>query len=80
MSWSHRFSGLMDDFTFDPGLSKPFAELKGRLVWPVKGKSVKRFGAESASGRRDGVLIEAEEGADVYAVGHGRIAYAATAF
>ena len=57
--------------------AEPFADLRGRLNWPLHGKIVERFGA-AADGERSsqGVLIAARNGSDVRAVSHGRVVYA----
>lgn len=53
-----------------------FAQLQGRLAWPVRGKLTKTFGSQRSEGQWDGVLIETQEGADVRAVSRGRVVYA----
>ena len=55
-----------------------FAELKGKLAWPVKGKVRKLFGRNKPLSklRWQGVVIEAPNGRQVKAVSHGRIAFA----
>lgn len=55
---------------------KPFAQLKGRLPWPIAGRLDTKFGSPRAEGRWDGVLINAKEGADIRAVNGGRVVYA----
>lgn len=57
---------------------KAFAELKGKLAWPVKGKLKKLFGRTKPLSqlRWQGVMIEAPGGREVKAVSHGRIAFA----
>ena len=57
---------------------KAFAELKGKLAWPVKGKLKKLFGRTKPQSelRWQGVVIEAPNGRQVKAVSHGRIAFA----
>jgi len=57
---------------------KAFAELKGKLAWPVKGKLKKLFGRNKPQSelRWQGVVIEAPNGRQVKAVSHGRIAFA----
>jgi septal ring factor EnvC (AmiA/AmiB activator) len=57
--------------------AEPFAELHGRLGWPLHGKIVVHFGA-TADGERSsqGILIEAKDGSEVHAVSHGRVVYA----
>lgn len=58
----------------------PFANLKGKLPWPVQGKLAARYGssrggeAEKLSWR--GILIDADEGAEVHAVYNGRVVFA----
>ena len=55
----------------------PFALLKGRLGWPVKGRIATPFGGNQADEvSSHGVLIEAHAGADVHAVAAGRIVFA----
>ncbi len=49
-----------------PG-SAPFAKLRGKLPWPVKGKS---------SSANEGLHITAARGTRVHAVAHGRVVYA----
>ncbi len=65
-----------EDFPFQEGPGKPFAQLKGRLPWPLSGKIIKKFNSPRAESRWDGVLISAREGADIHAVTRGRIVYA----
>ena len=57
--------------------AEPFADLRGRLQWPLRGTIVERFGA-AADGERSsqGVLIAAKGGSEVRAVSHGRVVYA----
>lgn len=66
----------MERFPAVEGDGKPFADLKGKLGWPVKGKIRKKFGSRREGGRWNGVLVSAKEGVDVRAVSGGRIAYA----
>jgi septal ring factor EnvC (AmiA/AmiB activator) len=56
---------------------KAFAELKGKLAWPVKGKVKKLFGRNKPQSelRWQGIVIEAPNGRQVKAVSHGRIAF-----
>lgn len=55
----------------------PFAQLRGRLPWPVQGPVLTGHGAVDAAGRKSaGMLIGAEPGSDVRAVSHGRVAFA----
>jgi len=55
---------------------KAFRSLKGRLPWPSKGKLIARFGSSKGAGLRwDGVVIAGQEGQEVQAVHHGRVAF-----
>ena len=74
-------SGLKEDLTdiSDTGEEdEPFANLKGALGWPARGKVLRRFGTErGANGLSwQGVLIGAKQGDTVHAVSHGRVAFA----
>ncbi len=55
---------------------KSFAGLQGQLPWPVKGRLLKKFGSKRAESRWDGVLINAEEGAEIHAVMAGKVIFA----
>jgi septal ring factor EnvC (AmiA/AmiB activator) len=54
---------------------RAFAELRGHLHWPTQGEVVEQFGASRMSGRWDGVVIRAAEGAPVKAVSEGRVVF-----
>ena len=56
----------------------PFAKLKGKLNWPVKGKIAANFGKarNQSNVKWNGVMIRAPEGRAVQAVSYGRVAYA----
>ena len=56
---------------------KAFAQLKGKLAWPLKGKVRKLFGRTKPQSdlRWQGVRIEAASGTHVMAVSHGRVAF-----
>jgi murein hydrolase activator len=57
--------------------AEPFAQLRGHLTWPVRGKVLVAFGAREGSERTsNGIVITAVEGADVRAVSHGRVVFA----
>ena len=57
--------------------AEPFADLRGRLNWPLRGKIVGHFGGgEDGERSSQGVLIAAKNGSDVHAVSHGRVVYA----
>jgi septal ring factor EnvC (AmiA/AmiB activator) len=63
----------------EPGFdNRPFAQLRGQLAWPVKGKIKKLFGRQKQFSelRWQGVLIEAPVGRHVRAISSGRIAFA----
>ncbi len=61
---------------FQPS-SAPFAQQKGHLNWPARGRFAARFGAEKRGGLKwDGVLINAPEGGDVKAVYAGKVVFA----
>jgi septal ring factor EnvC (AmiA/AmiB activator) len=53
-----------------------FAELRGRLAWPVQGRLSQKFGSPRGVGIWDGVVINASEGTEVRAVNGGKVAYA----
>ena len=57
---------------------KAFAELKGKLAWPVQGKLKKLYGKRKPLSdlRWQGVVIEAPNGRQIRAVSHGRVAFA----
>lgn len=57
---------------------QPFARVKGKLPWPVKGKVLARFGQPRAGGplKWQGLVIGAQRGAQVRAPFHGRVVYA----
>jgi len=61
-----------------PADYRPFDELKGKLPWPVKGRTLHRFGSprEGGSLRWQGTTIQAREGEEVLAVHHGRVVFA----
>ncbi len=56
----------------------PFKTLKGKLTWPVKGKLLKRYGANKKGGdlKWQGVLIDAETGTNVTSISTGKIVFA----
>lgn len=69
---------LVPDVLAIPGQRQAFDKLKGKLRWPAAGKVQDSFGKrrESGSTRTNGVVILADEGREVRAVSHGRVAYA----
>ncbi len=57
--------------------AQPFASLRGRLDWPLRGRLLTAFGASDASRRKSvGWLIAARPGSAVHAVSYGRVAFA----
>jgi septal ring factor EnvC (AmiA/AmiB activator) len=69
---------IFDDAPEDEITRQAFADLRGKLAWPVEGKLRKLFGKTKplSSLRWQGVLIEAPGGRYVRAVSHGRVAFA----
>ena len=62
-----------------PGATRePFAEQRGRLNWPTKGRLLNDYGQPRAGGslKWNGVLVGTDRGAEVRSVYHGRVAYA----
>lgn len=66
------------DISADSGQRLPFAKLKGKLGWPVRGRLSKRFGSRRGNSglKWEGVMIAAPEGGAVHAVAAGRVAFA----
>lgn len=58
--------------------AEPFAQLRGRLPWPVSGRIASDFGAREEGGEHasPGIVIAAGSGSDVHAVSHGRVVFA----
>lgn len=57
--------------------AEPFAALRGKLRWPLRGRIAEKFGAGTGGGTASqGVLIAARDGSEVHAVSHGRVAFA----
>ena len=56
---------------------RAFAELKGKLAWPVKGSVKKLFGRHKPLSdlRWQGIMIEAPNGRHIKAVSYGRVAF-----
>lgn len=69
---------LLIDVPASPEGHRPFAELRGKLPWPARGRVDPSFGKDRGIGRLvwNGVRIRAPEGEDVRAVSHGRVAFA----
>ncbi len=68
---------LLADIPANPNDKQDFAKLKGRLPWPVKGKMLARYGSDKEQGglKWRGVLIAADYGTPVRAIGSGRVAF-----
>ncbi len=58
--------------------AKPFATLKGKLRWPVRGELMNRYGGprEESDGTWKGLFIRAVTGEMVRAIADGRVVYA----
>lgn len=71
-----RLRELSADFPVDT--DQPFAQLKGKLAWPVQGRLAGDYGQPRANGpvKWTGVLLEAAAGTPVRAVYRGRVAFA----
>jgi septal ring factor EnvC (AmiA/AmiB activator) len=57
---------------------QPFAGLKGKLAWPVRGRLAGEYGQPREGGpvKWTGVLLEASQGTPVRAIYRGRVAFA----
>jgi septal ring factor EnvC (AmiA/AmiB activator) len=66
------------DIPAEPGNRKPFASLKGKLKWPASGPLLVSYGSPRTLGklRWQGVMIGADQGQEVQAISHGRVAFA----
>ncbi|MEP6939420.1 MAG: peptidoglycan DD-metalloendopeptidase family protein [Rudaea sp.] len=57
--------------------AEPFAQMRGRLAWPLRGKVALGFGARESNERTSsGLVIDAAEGSEVRAISHGRVVFA----
>ena len=56
---------------------RPFAQLRGKLNWPSRGKLTTRYGSRRKEGKLkwQGVNISAPEGTEVRSISHGRVAF-----
>jgi len=65
------------DIPADTNLKGAFAKSKGKLLWPASGRVAAAFGAPRGAGnlRWQGVVLEAEEGAEVRAVWRGQVIF-----
>lgn len=55
---------------------EPFGQLRGRLQWPVRGKTVALATADEGEHENRGLLIATPNGSEVRAVSHGRVVFA----
>ena len=71
------FGEILSDTPEKPGLREPFAKMKGRLPWPVKGKIITRFGTsrQQSELRWNGVVIGSAYGTQVKVIADGRVAF-----
>jgi septal ring factor EnvC (AmiA/AmiB activator) len=69
---------IMADIPPNADDQHPFASLKGKLPWPVRGKFVADFGSRRGNSdlKWSGVVINAAYGTPVRAVNHGRVVFA----
>jgi septal ring factor EnvC (AmiA/AmiB activator) len=66
-----RLQNVFADIPRQVGNTTPFAQLRGKLAWPVAGKPHGGSGMLS-----NGLVIDAKPGAEVHAVAYGRVAWA----
>lgn len=61
-----------------PNESRPFKSLRNNLPWPAKGRVVSNYGAAYADGklRRNGIIMNTQEDAEVKAIHYGRVVFA----
>ncbi|MBJ6136916.1 peptidoglycan DD-metalloendopeptidase family protein [Marinobacter litoralis] len=61
-----------------PNESRPFESQRSKLGWPVQGTVASQYGALYADGklRRNGMIINTREEAEITAVHHGRVVFA----
>lgn len=72
-----RLRDVFADIPKELTAAEPFADRRGRLPWPLAGKVAVGFGSSDDSGRAiSGIVVAADDGAEVRAVSHGRVAYA----
>ena len=60
-----------------PRSAQPFAGMQGKLLLPVEGRIIHRFGNQRNQGKLKwhGIFIDAAEGESVYAVHYGRVVF-----
>ena len=68
-------NGLSVSSQGDLAHASDFMNLKGKLLWPVTGHLVNKFGSARSEVTWDGVVIDADEGIDVKAVARGKVVF-----
>ncbi len=65
------------DIPADINLKGAFAKSKGKLLWPARGRIAAQFGTPRGAGnlRWQGVVLDADEGAEVRAIWRGQIIF-----
>lgn len=60
-----------------PSEKEPFSKRRGNLAWPADGRLAAAFGGSMAKGhlRRNGILVNTEEEAEISAVHYGRVVF-----
>ncbi len=72
-----RLRDVFADIPKQPKGSESFESLRGKLVWPVKGRVLSTFASNDDSGRKTtGIRIAADTGTPVRAIAHGRVVFA----
>ena len=71
----HELTTILADYPIRS--ESPFAELRGKLTWPVAGRLLHDYGQPRSGGIRwNGVVLAAARGSEVRAVYHGRVVFA----
>ena len=68
---------ISPDLFAEQGDRKAFANLRGKLAWPSRGRLTNRYGSRRKVGKLkwQGVMIKAPEGTEVSVISHGRVAF-----
>ncbi len=71
-------SQILADIPAPPREREPFAQRRGKLPWPVRGRVLNAFGSRHGDGplSSQGLVIAAGDGDSVQAVHHGHVVYA----
>lgn len=68
---------IFADIPAHPTGAEAFADLRGKLPWPLRGRIIEAFGAHAGGARAaQGMLIAAKSGSEVHAISHGRVVFA----